>query len=98
MFDDYMLNKALEKIKETISFEKFDDAKIFINTDNKLPHYITLKNIVILMICVIKDDGKFIHKYFQKNHCMFTKCVKDKQIDFLLMNSNIKLFALFQSD
>ena len=29
---------------------------------------------------------------------MFTKCVKDKQIDFLLMNSNIKLFALFQSD
>ena len=64
MFDDYMLNKALEKIKETISFEKFDDAKIFINTDNKLPYYITLKNIVILMTCVIKDDGKFIHKYF----------------------------------
>ena len=28
-------------------------------TDNKLAYYVTLKNAVILVIWIIKDDGKF---------------------------------------
>ena len=59
MVDDYMLYKKLEKIKKTIGIEKFDDAKILIDTDDKLPNNITLKNVVILMTCVMKDDDKF---------------------------------------
>ena len=49
MVDDYMLYKKLERIKKTIGMEKFDDAKILIDTDDKLPNNITLKNVVILM-------------------------------------------------
>ena len=47
MVDDYMLDQTLDKIKEIISIEKFDDAKILIDTDNKLRNDITLKNVVI---------------------------------------------------
>ena len=36
MVDDYLLDKGLDKIKEILGFEKFDDTKIFINTDDKL--------------------------------------------------------------
>ena len=59
MVDDYMLDKVLVKIKEIIGIEKFDDTKIFIDTDDKLPDDTTFKNVVILTTCVIKDDGKF---------------------------------------
>ena len=38
-----MLDKVLDRIKETIGIKKFDDAKILIDTNNKLPNYITLK-------------------------------------------------------
>ena len=34
MVDDCMLNKALNKIKKIIGIEKFDDAKISIDTDD----------------------------------------------------------------
>ena len=50
-----MLDKVLDKIKEIIGIEKFDDTKILID---KLPNKITLKNVVILIACVIKDDSK----------------------------------------
>ena len=50
--DGYMLEKVLEKIKEIIRTENFDDAKILIYTDDKLLDDTTLKNVVIL-ICVI---------------------------------------------
>ena len=43
MVDDYMLEKVLDKIKEIIGIEKFDDAKILIDTEDKLPDDITLK-------------------------------------------------------
>ena len=48
MIYDYMLDKVLGKIKETIGIVKFDNIKVVINTDDKLPDYITLKNVVIL--------------------------------------------------
>ena len=47
MVNDYMLDKVLDKIekikKKTIGIVKFDDIKILIDSDNKLPDYITLK-------------------------------------------------------
>ena len=42
MVDNYMVDKSLDKIKEKIGIEKFDDTKIWINTDNKLSDNITL--------------------------------------------------------
>ena len=41
IFDDYELNKVLEKIKEIIGIEKFDDNKILIDMDSVLPNDIT---------------------------------------------------------
>ena len=59
MADDYIIDKVLEKVEETIGIEKLDNTKILIDTDDKLPDDINLKNVVILMTCVIKYDGKF---------------------------------------
>ena len=43
MVNDYMLDKVLDKINETIGIVKINDTNILIDTDNKLPDYITLK-------------------------------------------------------
>ena len=37
MVNDHMLNKVLDKIKESIGTVKFDNTKILINTDDKIP-------------------------------------------------------------
>ena len=48
------------KIKETRDIVKCDDDNnISIHTNDKLQDHIFLKNIVILITCIIKDDGKF---------------------------------------
>ena len=62
MVDDYVLDKVLNKIKKIIGIGRFDDTKILIKTDNKLPGDVTFKNVVILIACVIK--GKFHPKLF----------------------------------
>ena len=49
-----MLDKVWNKIKETIGILKFDNANIFIDTDDKL----TLKTVVILMAFVVKNDAE----------------------------------------
>ena len=41
MINDYMLDKVLDKIKEAIGIVKIDDTKILIDTNDKLPDYIT---------------------------------------------------------
>ena len=51
-----------------MGIENFDDTMILIDANDKLPENITLKNVVILIICVIKGDDKFIHNYFKKKH------------------------------
>ena len=66
MVDDYMLDKVLDKIKKIIGIEKFDDTKILIGMDDKLPDDVTLKNFVILTTCVIKDGNKFYLQIFFK--------------------------------
>ena len=37
MVNDCMLDKVLDKIKETIGIVKFDNTNILTNTDDKLP-------------------------------------------------------------
>ena len=64
MVHDYMLDKVLDEIKETIGIVKFDDTKILIDTGEKLPDYITLKNILILVTCLNKNNGKFYPQIF----------------------------------
>ena len=59
MIDDYVLDKVFGKIKEIIVIELFDDTKILIDTDDKLPGKITLEVVVGLMTCTINDDDKF---------------------------------------
>ena len=44
--DNYLINKVLDKIKGIIGIKKFDDIKILIDTDDKLPDYITLKKLL----------------------------------------------------
>ena len=51
-------------IKEIIGNEKRDGTNILIDTDDKLLNYITLKNVVIIMTSVVRDDGKFYSQLF----------------------------------
>ena len=64
MTDDYILDKVLDKIKMIITVERFDDAKILVDTDDKLFDEVTLKNVGVLISCVIKDDGQFYPQIF----------------------------------
>ena len=64
MVNDYILDKVLDKIKETIDISKFDDTKILTDTDDKLPDYITLKNAGILITCIINGDCKIYLQIF----------------------------------
>ena len=57
--DDNILGKVLHKIKMVIYIKKYDDTNVLIETDDKLPDDITLKNVVILIKCALKDGGKF---------------------------------------
>ena len=54
----YHERKKLKSTKEikTIGNVKFDDTWILIDTDDTLPYYITLKNVAILITCIIKDN------------------------------------------
>ena len=54
-----MLDKVLDKNKEKLGIEKFDDTQILVDADDKLPVDVTFKNVSILMTCVIRNDGKF---------------------------------------
>ena len=49
-----IVNKVLGNIEEILRFEKFDETKILIDMDDKLPDYVTLKNAVIITTSVIK--------------------------------------------
>ena len=53
MVNDNILDKVFDKIKRIVGIGKFDDTKILINTDDKLPNNITLNNVVVLITCVI---------------------------------------------
>ena len=58
MVGDYMLDKVLDKIKMIIGIKKFEDTKILIEADDKLLDDVTLKNVVIIITCAIKNAEK----------------------------------------
>ena len=64
MVDDYMLDKALDKIKGIIGIEKIDGTKILIETDDKLPNDISLKAVALLLTWLIKNENKFYLQIF----------------------------------
>ena len=57
MTEKILLDKVLDKTKEVMCIEKLDDIKILIDTGDKFPDGITLKDALILMTCAIKDDA-----------------------------------------
>ena len=60
--EDCLLDKVLlDKIKMIIGIEKFDDIKILIEADDKLP-YVPLKK--LLGARVVKDNDKFYLQIF----------------------------------
>ena len=59
-----ILHKVIDKIKNIIGAERFDDINIFIETNEKLSNYITLKNFLMLVTCAIKDGDKFYSEIF----------------------------------
>ena len=58
--NDYMLDKVVDNIKETIGIEKFDDSKILIDADDKIPNYITFKKWHVPLRIMLN----FIRKHF----------------------------------
>ena len=45
MVDDYIVDKVLDKIKEIIGIEKFDDTRILIDTDDNCQMTLLLKKL-----------------------------------------------------
>ena len=66
IFDGYMLDKVLNRIKEIIRIEKLDKTKTLIDADDKLSQVITSKNFVILVTWVTKDGNKLYQQFFRK--------------------------------
>ena len=64
MVDDCSPDKVLDRIKEITGIGKFDDTKILIGTDDKLPDDVTLENVMILMMCVRKYGDEFYPQIF----------------------------------
>ena len=64
VFDDFMLDKVSNEIKIIVNIENFDDTKISIEADDKLPGDLSLKTVLILITCFIKDADKFNPKIF----------------------------------
>ena len=55
-----------DKVNKMISIENFNHNNILIDTDDKLSVDITLKNMLIVITFIIKDDGKFCPQIFLK--------------------------------
>ena len=49
-----------------MNIEKFDDAVILIDADDKLFHEVNAKNVVILISCVTKGAAKFKRQIFSE--------------------------------
>ena len=69
--EDCMMDKVLHIIKEIIGIEEFGNTKILVDTDDKLPDNINFKNVVILITCIIEDDGKFYPYLFLEEALFF---------------------------
>ena len=59
MVADCILNKVLDKIKEIIDIEQFDNTNILKDTDDTMSYDITLKKVDLFITSVTKGDNKF---------------------------------------
>ena len=70
-----MLNEILDKINIVIAIEAFDNTNISIDTNDKLPDHISLKDLIILTTCNIKGNDKYCSQLFVRKHyiirCLF---------------------------
>ena len=64
MTEGNMPDKVLNRIKEVKGIEVFDNSRILVEIHDKLPDDITLRNVVILITFVIKNDGRFYPELF----------------------------------
>ena len=62
MVDDYLLDKALDRIKEIIGTEKFGDTRILVDPDEKLPGD-----------CCFKKGRDFNNMHYLKNRMHYVK-------------------------
>ena len=62
--DYYELDEALGRITKIINIEEFDNTENLINADDIMADVVPLKNVVVLMTCVTKDDVKFYRQLF----------------------------------
>ena len=60
IIDDYALDK--------------DDSDVTVEADDKLPDDITLKNVVMLITCFIKDRDDFFSQLFLEGNNMVITC------------------------
>ena len=70
MLSKNILNKVLDKVKMIRGIEI-----LLIETDDKLPDDITLKNAVILVTSVIKNKGKFYQQIFLEKALVVLKII-----------------------
>lgn len=63
-----MLKEILDKINLVIAIEAFDNTNILIDTNDKLPDHISLKDVIILITCIIKDNDKYCPQLFVRKH------------------------------
>ena len=64
MVHDYLVDKVLDEIKMIKDIETFDNTEILIETGDKFEDDIALKSVLVLILCVIKDNDKFYPQLF----------------------------------
>ena len=62
MVDDCILAKVLDEIKEKTGTEKFDNSKILIDTNDKLPDD-TLKNVILMTRGILSYSLKDVNTH-----------------------------------
>lgn len=64
MIGNDVLDEVLDKIKEIIDIEKFDDTKTLVETDDKLADDNIFENAVTWLHVLLKMVISLTHKYF----------------------------------
>ena len=79
-----MLDKVLNKNKKIIGTEKCDDTKILIDTDHKFSDKemsdVTVKNVVVLIPCIIKNGYKFYQQKLLKELLVEKRKIRRKKV------------------
>ena len=77
-----------------IGIEKLNNSKILIYTEKRLAYEVTLKNVMILISCVVKADDKFYPEIFLEEALAAWKLLRNTKIwleVIKIVKSNIKV-------